>query len=140
MSKEKTPEINEGGNAADAASVDRSEPTGAKRKIGPWAITGLAVAGLLILTGTATAGAVIGSTVAHEMVQQGHSKGKGESGERSHKSADARHERGDGASGESRQEMRRDEMRHQEGQGRQRGERGPAESPNPVTPEPTPST
>lgn len=47
-----------------------TEATAAKknRKLGGWAITGIAAAGLLVLTGTAGAGAAVGIAAAHSIV------------------------------------------------------------------------
>lgn len=40
-----------------------------RRKLGGWAITGIAAAGLVLLTGTATAGALAGTAISHEIAE-----------------------------------------------------------------------
>lgn len=60
--------------AAVSASADQGgvsdpvTPAQKKRKLGGWAITGIAAAGLLLLTGTAGAGALVGAATTHAIV------------------------------------------------------------------------
>lgn len=52
--------------SADQGGVsDPTTPAQKKRKLGGWAITGIAAAGLLLLTGTAGAGALVGAATTH---------------------------------------------------------------------------
>lgn len=64
---------------SDETFVSAAAPTAAaaskkNRKLGGWAITGIAAAGLLVLTGTAGAGAAVGIAASHSIV--GHEGGR----------------------------------------------------------------